>query len=45
MQQYEDALKHYKQSLDIKKNTSLAEQNDPDIASIINNISPRLHKM
>jgi len=38
MQQYDDALSHYKQSLEIKKINSLDEQNDRDIASTLNNI-------
>jgi len=38
MQQYDDALNHYKQSLEIKKNTLLDEQNDRSISDSLNNI-------
>jgi len=45
MQKYEESLKHYKQSHEIYKSISLAEQNDCYIATTLNNIGLSLVRM
>ena len=45
MQRYDDALIHFKQSLEIHRNTSLVERKDGNIARTINNIGNCLTKM
>ena len=45
MHHYEDALIHFKQSLEIKKSISLNQQKDPNIAGTLNNIGSCLAKM
>ena len=38
MHGYEDALAHFKQSLEITKSISLNQQKDPNVARTLNNI-------
>ena len=45
MQQYNDALIHFKQSLEIKKNVSLDLTTDGNVASTLNNIGNCLMDM
>ena len=45
MHYYEDALIHFKQSLEIKKSISLNQRKDPDVAGTLNNIGSCLRAM
>ena len=45
MHRYGDALDHLKQSLEIKRNVSLDERKDGNIASLLNKVSWCLLKM
>ena len=45
MQQYEDALTHFKQALEIQRNTSLDEWKDGNMARMLNNIGMCLINM
>ena len=45
MQRYDNALVHLKQSLEIKRNISLDERKDGNIANTLNNVGSCLKKM
>ena len=45
MHHYEDALIHFKQSLEITKSLSLNQRKDPDVARTLNNIGSCLQNM
>ena len=45
MHRYEDALIHFKQSLEITKSISLNQQKDPDVARALNNVGTCLLNM
>ena len=45
MQRYDDALIHFKQALEIKRNISLDERNDGNIATTLNNAGICLKNM
>ena len=45
MHRYEDALAHFKQSLEITKRISLNQRKDPNVARTFNNLGNCLNNM